>query len=122
MNPAGIKIQVLNGGNPTDGIAGDTAEELGALGFEVVQVGAAPENVDRTVIKYSSANEEQARVLAAAVPDAELVEDPSMAGALLLVIGPGFDGEVVSPTGEGAAQPEVPDGLSTVNAGDVSCA
>ncbi len=122
MNPAGIKIQVLNGGNPTDGIAGDTAEELGELGFDVMQVGAAPENVDRTVIKYSSSNEEQARVLAAAVPGAELVEDPSMAGALLLVIGPGFDGEVVAPGGEGAAQPEVPENLTTVNAGDVSCA
>lgn len=123
MNPAGIKIQVLNGGNPTDGIAGDTAEELGELGFDVMQVGAAPENVDRTIIKYSSSNEEQARVLAAAVPGAELVEDPSVAGALLLVIGPGFDGEVVSPTGgAGETAPEVPDNLSTVNAGDVSCA
>lgn len=122
MNPAGIKIQVLNGGNPTDGIAGDTAEALGELGFDVMQVGASPENVDRTVIKYSSSNEAQARVLAAAVPGAELVEDPSMAGALLLVIGPGFDGEVVSPTGDGAATPEVPENLTTVNAGDVSCA
>jgi LCP family protein required for cell wall assembly len=123
VNPAGIKIQVLNGGNPTDGIATDTAEELGELGFDVMQVGAAPENVDRTIIKYAKSSEAQARTLAAAVPDAELVEDPSMAGALLLVIGPGFDGEVVAPTGGGGQPaPEVPDNLSTVNAGDVSCA
>jgi hypothetical protein len=59
--------------------------------------------------------------LKAAVPGATLVEDPSMAGAIMLIIGPEFDGTVQSPTG-GGPLPEVPENLATVNAGDVSCA
>lgn len=121
VDPATIKIQVLNGGNDQDGIARQTADELGELGFQIMWVDASPERVDRTVIKYSKVKQAQAQTLAAAVPGAELVEDPAAGGALQLIIGPGFNGKVVSPTGGGGPPPELPD-LSTVNAGDVSCA
>jgi hypothetical protein len=39
----------------------------------------------------------------------------------MLIVGPAFDGEVVSPTGK-TPPPDLPDNLSTVNASDVSCA
>jgi LCP family protein required for cell wall assembly len=120
VDPRTVKIQVLNGGNERGGIAGDTADELSDLGFDVVQVNPGPQ-VDRTIIKYSKSRAAQAQTLQAAVPGATLVEDPSVAGAILLIIGPDFDGKVQSPTGGGPV-PEVPDNLSTVNAGDVSCA
>ncbi|MCT2585919.1 LCP family protein [Actinophytocola gossypii] len=120
VDPTKIKIQVLNGGNDQDGIAGDTADELAELGFQVVWMGGAPADVDRTVIKFSKVKQAEAQTLAAAVPDAQLVEDPAVGGALQLIIGPGFDGEVGSPTGKEPV--ELPENLSTVNAGDVSCA
>jgi LCP family protein required for cell wall assembly len=120
VDPKTIKIQVLNGGNPTDGIAGDTGARLAEYGFQIMHVDAAPQNVDKTVIRYAKGREAQAQTLKAAVPGAQLQEDPSMAGAIMLVLGPEFDGEVKSPTG-GGPKPEVPDNLSTVNAGDVSC-
>jgi LCP family protein required for cell wall assembly len=124
VDPKTVKIQVFNSGNDQDGIAGDTADQLADLGFKVVWVDASPERVDQTVIRYSKARLAQAQTLAAAVPGAKLVEDPSAGGAVQLLIGPGFDGEVVSPTGGGneAPPPQLPEDLSTVNAGDVSCA
>ncbi|MGH3759767.1 LCP family protein, partial [Actinophytocola sp.] len=121
VDPKTIKLQVFNGGNPTGGIAGATADQLADLGYQIVWVDAAPENVDRTVIKYAKGSEAQARTLGSSVPDAELVEDPSLAGAVQLIIGPGFDGEVVAP-GEGSGGQPLPEDLSTVNGGDVSCA
>jgi LCP family protein required for cell wall assembly len=121
VDPRTIKIQVLNGGNDQDGIAGDTADDLAEHGFEILRVDKAPENVDRTIIKYSKSHEARAQTVNAAVPGATLVEDPSMSGAIMLIIGPEFDGTVKSPTGGGPVV-EVPENLSTVNAGDVSCA
>jgi LCP family protein required for cell wall assembly len=122
VDPKTIKIQVLNGGNETGGIAGDTADALAAQGFQIMRVDAAPENIDKlAVVKYSKGREAQAKTLQKAVPGSVLQEDPSMSGAIMLVVGPGFDGEVVSPTGQ-AAPPDLPNNLSTVNASDVSCA
>ncbi len=122
VDPKTIKIQVLNGGNPTGGIAGATADALSEYGFQVMRVDSAPENVDKpAVIRYSKARAAEAQTLQAAVPGAVLVEDPAMVGAIMLIVGPGFDGEVVSPNGGGKTV-EVPEGLATVNAGDVSCA
>jgi hypothetical protein len=121
VDPKTVKIQVLNGGNETGGIAGNTADDLTSLGFDVVRVGVAPSPVDTTVIKYSKGHEAQAQTVQAAVPGATLQEDPSMGSAIMLVIGPGFDGKVQSPT-DGSAPVDLPENLSTVNAGDVSCA
>ncbi|HWM01652.1 MAG TPA: LCP family protein, partial [Actinophytocola sp.] len=123
VDPKSVKLQVFNGGNPTGGIAGSTADELAALGFQIVWVDTAPETVKKTVIKYAKGSEAAAQTVRAAVPAAELVEDPSLVGAVQLVIGPGFDGEVVSPKGGGKpAPPPLPADLSTINGGDVSCA
>jgi LCP family protein required for cell wall assembly len=120
-DPKSIKVQVLNGGNPTGGIAGGTADQLTELGYQVVWVDAAPEKVKSTIIKYAKGSEAQAQLLRSSVPDAELVEDPSLAGAIQLIIGPGFDGKVVAP-GKGKPGDPLPSDLSTVNGGDVSCA
>jgi hypothetical protein len=121
VDPKSIKLQVFNGGNPTGGIAGGTADQLAEFGYQIVWVDAAPYNVKRTVIKYAKGNEAKARLLQTSVPDAELAEDPSLVGAIQLIIGPGFDGKIVAP-GKGQPADELPPDLSTVNGGDVSCA
>ncbi|SDC90266.1 LCP family glycopolymer transferase [Actinokineospora iranica] len=125
VDPRTLKIQVLNGGNQTGGIARRTAEKLTALGYTVVQVNAGP-SVPKTVVRYGRGHEAQAQTLASSVPGAQLQEDPAMAAALMLVIGPEFTGQVVAPgsDGGGAAPPsaKLPQDLSTVNANDVTCA
>jgi LCP family protein required for cell wall assembly len=122
VDPKTIKLQVLNGGNKTKGIAATTTNKLKAFGFQVVNTDNALETVKQTVVKYGKDKEAAARVLASAIPGAQMLEDPSATGALLLVIGPDFKGDVVTPTGVAeTAQPQLPN-VSTVNAGDVSCA
>jgi LCP family protein required for cell wall assembly len=122
VDPKTIKLQVLNGGNKTKGIAALTTNKLKSFGFQVVNTDNALETVKQTVVKYGKDKEAAARVLASAIPGAQMLEDPSATGALLLVIGPDFKGDVVAPTGAAeTAQPQLPN-VSTVNAGDVSCA
>lgn len=126
VDPKTIKVQVLNGGNKTAKIATKTSEKLKTFGYQIVRVDNAPE-VPATVVKYGKDKEAAARTLASSIPGAQLQEDPSAAGALLLVIGPEYKGDVVAPNGNGPAAPpptttELPKNLSTVNGGDVSCA
>lgn len=123
VDPKTIKIQMLNGGNKTPRIAGNTGNKLKEFGYTIVSTNNAPEPVDKTVIKYGKDKEAAARTLASSVPGAQLQEDPSAAGALILVIGPDFTGEVNAPNGAPAAEKplDLPN-LSTVNAGDVECA
>ncbi len=126
--PQNTKIQVINATN-TVNVATTTANALSQQGFVIVgKGGAAPPNVQQTLIKYSAAQQNQARLLASAVPSATLQVDPSMDGAIQLIIGPGFDHKVQAPQAggsNGATQgggSEVPAQLSYVNASDAACA
>ncbi|WP_158510903.1 LCP family protein [Kutzneria albida] len=124
VDPKTMKIQVLNGGNTKAKIASNTADALKQQGFQPVWVDASPDKVDQTVIRYSAGREAQARTLAAAVPSAKVQLDPSMAGALALVIGPEFNGSVVAPkegtTPQSLGQPQAA-AVSTVSGADASC-
>ncbi|MGH3862440.1 LCP family protein [Actinokineospora sp.] len=123
VDPKTLKIQVLNGGNTTGGIARKTADKLGALGYQVVNVNAGP-SVPKTVVRYGKGKEAEAKTLASSVPGALLEEDAASVGAIVLIIGPEYKGEVVAPTGQ-VAQPtpeKLPANLATVNGGDVACA
>ena len=128
VDPSTIKLQVFNGGNTkVPKIATKTADKLKTFGYQIVRVENALEKVPQTVIKYGKDKEAAARVLASSVPGAQLQEDASATGALLLVIGPESNGEVVAPNSAGAANApaqntELPKNLSTVNADDVTCA
>lgn len=125
-----IKLQVINGiGNSASGVATTTANELERQGYQISEIGGvAPPNVTRTVIKYAAAQQAQARLLSSSVPSATLQVDPTMGGAIQLIIGPGFDHVVQAPHAGGGATPppatqsEAPAGLSYVNAADASCA
>jgi len=90
--PAEIKLQVQNA-TGEDGLATQIAKRLRAVGFDVVQMGNA-EHTDHTVIRFSAAREGHARSVAAAVPRAALQLDPTMGGAIQVVIGSDFDGVI----------------------------
>jgi LCP family protein required for cell wall assembly len=126
--PQNTKIQVINA-TSIQNVATTTANALTQQGFVVVgKGGAAPPNVQQTVIKYAAAQQDQARLLASAVPSATLQVDPSMFGAIQLIIGPGFDRKVQAPQAGGSngaapgAGSEAPAQLSYVNAADTACA
>ncbi len=128
VEPSEVKLQVLNG-TAQGGLAGQIARKLGQVGFDVVKVGNAAEQAPQTVIRYSAAKEAHARTVAAAVPGAELALDPSMGGALELVLGQGFDGEV-KPVQAGQPAPDTPAdppqgappaGLDMVTAAEGAC-
>ncbi|MFT7836205.1 LCP family protein [Saccharothrix sp. BKS2] len=124
VDPRGLKIQVRNGDEDADGAAGQATGELEDLGYQVVFSGNG-EAVDKTIIKYSAGGEDIAETLKASVPGATLVVDPSMGGAVELLIGPGWDGVVQAPQGAPAGDPgkaAPPEDLSVVNAAVDPCA
>jgi hypothetical protein len=94
-------------------------------GFDVVNLDNHPP-VDKTVIKYGKGGEDWAATLHAAVPSAVLQVDESMGGAVALVIGPGFDENIVAPQVGGTApvpgKTAPPADLSIVNGGADPCA
>ena len=127
VTPQNTKIQVLNA--TTEGsAASQTANSLQQQGFQISSIGPGPTNVTTTVIKYSAPQLAQAQLLASAVPSATLQADPTMDGAIQLVIGPGFDHKVQAPHAGGGTQnsantgSEAPSQLSYVNASDTGCA
>jgi LCP family protein required for cell wall assembly len=122
VDPKSVSVQVFNGDDEFGGIAAGVAEQLRNLGFTVVNIDDVP-NTDRTVIRYAAGGENWAETLKAAVPSAELEVDPSMGGAVALVLGSGFDGTVVAPRsaagGQGQTQQTTtPEDLSILNAGE----
>ncbi|WP_051385796.1 LCP family protein [Actinokineospora inagensis] len=128
VDPKTLKIQVLNGGNTTGGVARRTADKLAGFGFTVVQVNPTA-TVPKTVVHYGKGHEAAAQTLASTIPGgAVLQEDPSMSAALVLIIGPEFNGQVVAPNAGGTpatstpAPAPLPKNLSTINADDVHCA
>jgi LCP family protein required for cell wall assembly len=125
--PAEIKLQVQNG-TGQDGLATQIAKRLRGVGFEVVQLGNAG-RVDRTVIRFGTSREAQARSVSAAVPRAALQLDPAMGGAIEVVIGNDFDG-AIQPVQPGqpvpgqpveAAPAAAPIQLDIVNGAEGSC-
>jgi LCP family protein required for cell wall assembly len=123
--PAEVKLRVLNG-TGQGGLAGQVGDKLTELGFQVLQVGNAKAPAPTTVIRYSELGQAQARTVAAAVPAATLELDPSMGGALELVLGNGFDGKVqaveAGGPAPGAPEGEPAAGLTLMSAADTSCA
>jgi LCP family protein required for cell wall assembly len=121
-----VKVQVING-TQIPNAAGDTADSLRSFGFGISQIGGpAPPNLTKTVIRYASAQAAQAQLVASSVPSASLQVDPSMDGAIQVIIGPGFNGHVNAPHAGGASTAttvsEAPTGLTYLNAASTSCA
>ncbi|HEX4721785.1 MAG TPA: LytR C-terminal domain-containing protein, partial [Pseudonocardiaceae bacterium] len=125
--PQSTKIQVLNATNEGNA-ASQTATSLQQQGFQISSIGPATVDVSTTVIKYSAPQLAQAQLLGSAVPSATLQADPTMDGAIQLIIGPGFDHKVQTAHTGGATNAanggtsEAPAQLSFVNAANTACA
>ncbi|GAA3430726.1 LCP family protein [Kutzneria kofuensis] len=118
VDPKSMKIQVVNGSGQGQ-LPTNTSNALGHLGFQVVSVNKAAEPVDHTTVRYAPGREAQARTLSAAVPGSKLVEDSSLAGAVQLVTGPEFTGDVVAPQQQQSGQQS--SDVSTISGADGSC-
>lgn len=117
VSPGKVRVEVLNTTSRA-GLAGRTADKLRERGFTVDSVGDRSSDAERTVIRYAPSHTEQASLLATSLPEARLVSDPAAGEVIELELGSGFGGSVAKPdTGE----PNVPDNLSTINAGEDVC-
>ncbi|MFE2755619.1 LCP family protein [Actinosynnema sp. NPDC059335] len=119
----GLKVQVRNGDPDNAGAAGRTTAALRELGYDVVLPGDAPP-AEKTVILYGVGAEDAAATLHSSVPGATLQFQANMAGAVQLLIGPGWDEEVRAPQAAGTdpGKAQAPEDLPVVNAGKDPCA
>ncbi|MBP2322173.1 LCP family protein required for cell wall assembly [Kibdelosporangium banguiense] len=128
VDPKTVKVQVINSG-AKDGEARKAGTGLRNQGFQVMQTIDGPA-VPATVVKYGT-DLNAAFTAAASVPGAKLEQDPALGGAVQILLGPNYAGKITAPNPSGpgtpttpppADNPQLPKDLSTVNAGDVSCA
>ncbi|MEV8444140.1 LCP family protein, partial [Actinosynnema sp. NPDC051121] len=119
----GLKVQVRNGDPDNAGAATRTTTALRELGYDVVLPGDAPP-AEKTVILYGIGAEDAAATLQSSVPGATLQFQANMAGAVQLLIGPGWDEEIHAPQAAGSdpGKATPPVDLAVVNAGKDPCA
>ncbi len=93
VRPVDVRVLVQNASG-VQGAAGTTSQELGQLGFVSGGTQNDPRGViDHTEIRYASADRAKAELVAQHVPDAQLVEDPSLSGTdVVLALGKSFKG------------------------------
>jgi len=85
--PPTINVRVLNGAG-VQGAASKAADQLRALGYNVVSVGTTTK-VTKTVVRWSKPRDESARTLAAAT-GATSEEVPGLGQVIDLVVGPDY--------------------------------
>lgn len=95
-HPSDITLTVLNATGAA-GLAGQVADTLRGLGFNVAQVGNASQPTSETIVRYSPDQAAAAALLAATIPAATSVPVPGAQGVLELVIGRGFDNVIRAP-------------------------
>jgi LCP family protein required for cell wall assembly len=93
VRPTDVSVKVLNASG-VQGAAGTTSEQLAQRGFVQGGLGNDPRGrVDHTEIRYSSADQAKAQLLATMVPGAQLVSDSTLSsGTVELVLGTDFKG------------------------------
>lgn len=88
--PEDIRVRVLNG-TTTQGLAGQVADQLRALGFTVTEVANAPRNdYATTVVRRPAAYDESGRTLATVAGASKTVIDKNAQSTLTLIIGADF--------------------------------
>ncbi|MCD2114344.1 LytR C-terminal domain-containing protein [Rhodococcus rhodochrous] len=125
-----MSVQVSNA-TEISGLAAATAAELAQAGFGIYSVGNTTDrgtDTAATTIRYSSGSRDEAGVLAAAVPGAELEETAGLGGIVELVLGTDFAGTVTASPGDRfPADPDpqgegLPTDLTVTNAAGDTCA
>jgi LCP family protein required for cell wall assembly len=120
LPPSQVRVAVANGTH-TSGLATRAASELRRAGFAVTGITTSDSRgVTQSEIHYNAGLVAAAEALAAAVPDADLVEDHAADPVLTLVLGSSFAG-VADASGSaagaaGAASAADPDGATSPGA------
>ena len=93
VRPSDVRVKVLNASG-VQNAAGNTSQSLQQLGFVPGGSGNDPRVlVDQSEVRYAPADVAKAKLVAASVPDAHLVEDASLPGTdIVLVLGKSFQG------------------------------
>jgi hypothetical protein len=86
VRPQDVLVDVLNGAG-IEGLAGRARDRLAGAGFQVGNVGNAPEQVERTLVRHPPGLEAQAATVAGQFPGAEL-EVGTKGTPVTLVLGP----------------------------------
>lgn len=87
VRPAGVRTEVYNG-TGTAGRGRQVAQELAAVGFNVVGTpGDRGQGVTRTVVRHGIDKADSARTLAAAIPGSTTEQDPALGRTLEVVVG-----------------------------------
>ena len=106
--PSDVRVRILNG-TGTPGQAGDSAADLGAVGFGTAGLGDADGfGYSRTEIRYASGAQPKAALLARYLGGAgKLVADSTIRGADIVLV-TGTDWKGVTPPGGAAGQAAAP--------------
>jgi len=123
--PSAISVRVYNGAG-TAGLATRATADLRNAGFSTTIGGNRGTGATATVIRYGPSRADSARTLAAAVPGAQLVPDPTLGRTLQLVVGSGYAGahavEVTAPTSPTPSVTASPPTLITAASNNSGCA
>ena len=106
VDPAQIDLQVVNQTGRA-GVAGAAMQALNAGGFQITEddLLKPDEVVDPITVEYSAANRAAAVMVAASVPNSDLVEVDGLGERVRLVLGSSFDG-TITPAAVGDPVPE----------------
>lgn len=131
QSPGNIGVRVLNGTGHS-GAAAEVSDQLTPLGFDVRGVADASQNVDETVIRYGTGEQDAAATIAKVFPGASIQLDPTVKSGVEVILGKNFTGNVGSVPTEGETisveqlPPAVnlsglPNDLAVTNAGNTDC-
>ena len=119
--PEKISVQVLNGSG-VKGAASRLAEQLSAVGFNVVGVGdAAHTGYTTTTVLHDPAYDESGRTLGAAIPGSTVTSDISLGSTLQVIVGSDSPTAVAVHVTGSTSTPEPTETLQTRQASDSIC-
>ena len=96
LSPANIEVAVLNA-TTTVGLARTAADDLLAVGYDVIKVGNSTKRLAVSEILYKSSQAEQAKVLGAQTGITKLTLDDSLVSPIVLLAGSDWtDGKVLA--------------------------
>jgi hypothetical protein len=106
VRPVDVRVRVLNASG-VQGAAGNASEAFTRLGFPAGGTGNDPRGlIDHSEVRYRPGDEAKAQLVAAALPDAQLVADPSLPGTdVVVALGKSFHGVGSAPATTTPAAP-----------------
>ncbi len=113
LRPSDVRVKVLNASG-VQGAAGTASNALVNLGFPSGGIGNDPRGtIDHTEIRYAPGDAAKAQLVAASVPDAQLVADSTLPGTdVVVALGKGFKGIGAAAAATTAAPAATPTTLS----------